>query len=170
MPQIGHDEYLFNPYLSLLNIGYSQICLLIERVSSSTCLLATLSFYDLFISDIFKNTLRIFPEIEMSVESSGPKKRKLNGKTDYTVGFGKDIDIFDNTPPRELPLKPRTAVWMKMICDSASLKLQLYTNPERMQAKQSVLCVGCFQMQIIGNSSTLTNVICFNLVFAKQGN
>ena len=66
-------------------------------------------FLNLFLSDIvllpeFKNTLRIFPEIEMSVESSGPKKRKLNGKTDYTVGFGKDIDIFDNTPPRELHL------------------------------------------------------------------
>jgi len=66
-------------------------------------------FLNLFLSDIvllpeFKNVLRIFPEIEMSVESSGPKKRKLNGKTDYTVGFGKDIDIFDNTPPRELHL------------------------------------------------------------------
>ena len=66
-------------------------------------------FLNLFLSDIvllpeFKNALRIFPEIEMSVESSGPKKRKLNGKTDYTVGFGKDIDIFDNTPPRELHL------------------------------------------------------------------
>jgi len=66
-------------------------------------------FLNLFLSDIvllpeFRNALRIFPEIEMSVESSGPKKRKLNGKTDYTVGFGKDIDIFDNTPPRELHL------------------------------------------------------------------
>ena len=66
-------------------------------------------FLNLFLSDIvllpeFKNVLRIFPEIEMSVESKGPKKRKLNGKTDYTVGFGKDIDIFDNTPPRELHL------------------------------------------------------------------
>ena len=40
----------------------------------------------------------------MSVESKGPKKRKLNRKTDYAVGFGKDIDIFDNTPPCELHL------------------------------------------------------------------
>lgn len=59
-------------------------------------------FLNLFLSDIvllpaFNNSLRIFPEIEMSVESKGPKKRKLNGKTDYTVGFGKNIDIFDNT-------------------------------------------------------------------------
>ncbi|KAI3656125.1 hypothetical protein MP638_007546 [Amoeboaphelidium occidentale] len=66
-------------------------------------------FLNLFLSDIvllpeFTNTLRIFPEIEMSVESKGPKKRKLNGKTDYTEGFGKGIDIFDNTPPRELHL------------------------------------------------------------------
>jgi hypothetical protein len=64
-------------------------------------------FLNLFLSDIillpeFKNTLRIFPEIEMSVETKGPKKRKLNGKTDYTIGFGKDFDIMDNTPPREL--------------------------------------------------------------------
>jgi hypothetical protein len=66
-------------------------------------------FLNLFLSDIvllpeFKNALLIFPEIEMSVESKGPKKRKLNGRTDYTVGFGKEIDIFDNTPPRELHL------------------------------------------------------------------
>ena len=66
-------------------------------------------FLNLFLSDIvllpaFNNSLRIFPEIEMSVESKGPKKRKLNGKTDYTVGFGKGIDMFDNTPPRELHL------------------------------------------------------------------
>ncbi|KAL5038725.1 hypothetical protein RTP6_005988 [Batrachochytrium dendrobatidis] len=66
-------------------------------------------FLNLFLSDIvllpeFKNTLLIFPGIEMSVESKGPKKRRLNGKTDYTVGFGKDVDIFDNTPPRELHL------------------------------------------------------------------
>jgi hypothetical protein len=40
----------------------------------------------------------------MSVESKGAKKRKLNGKADYTVGFGKDYGIFDNTPPRELHL------------------------------------------------------------------
>jgi hypothetical protein len=64
-------------------------------------------FLNLFLSDIillpeFKNTLRIFPEIEMSVETKGPKKRKLNGKTDYTIGFGKDFDIMDNSPPREL--------------------------------------------------------------------
>ena len=43
-------------------------------------------FLNLFLSDIvllpeFKNALRIFPEIKMSVESS-----QLNWKTDYTVG------------------------------------------------------------------------------------
>jgi hypothetical protein len=38
------------------------------------------------------------------VETKGAKKRKLHGKTDYTVGLGKDVDIFENTPPRELHL------------------------------------------------------------------
>ncbi|KAJ3255462.1 hypothetical protein HK103_006279 [Boothiomyces macroporosus] len=71
-------------------------------------------FLNLFLLDIvllpeFNRLLRIFPEIEMSVETQGQKKRKLNGKTDYTVGFaknssGKKLDIFDNTPPRELHL------------------------------------------------------------------
>jgi hypothetical protein len=74
-------------------------------------------FLNLFLSDIillpeFKNALRIFFEMEMSVETKGPKKRQLNGKTDYTIGLGKDFDIMDNTPPRELhmvaQLKP---VW-----------------------------------------------------------
>ncbi|KAJ3307843.1 hypothetical protein HDV04_002453 [Boothiomyces sp. JEL0838] len=71
-------------------------------------------FLNLFLLDIillpeFKRLLRIFPEIEMSVETKGPKKRKLNGKTDYTIGFAKNsfgnkLDIFDKTPPRELHL------------------------------------------------------------------
>ena len=51
-----------------------------------------------------KGKLRTFPEIEMSVETIGPKKRKLTGKTDYTVGFGKIYDLFGKAPPRELHL------------------------------------------------------------------
>jgi hypothetical protein len=63
----------------------------------------------LFLKDIvlrpeFKNALRIFPEIKISVESNGPKKRKLNGETDYTIGFGKGVDIFDKKVPQELHL------------------------------------------------------------------
>jgi hypothetical protein len=66
-------------------------------------------FLDLFLRYIvllpeFENMLKIYPRVEMSVESKGPKKRILNGKTDYAVGFGKDIDMFDNTPPRDLHL------------------------------------------------------------------
>lgn len=38
------------------------------------------------------------------VETNGPKKRKLSGVTDYTVGVGKEKDIFDNTIPREVHL------------------------------------------------------------------
>ena len=41
---------------------------------------------DLFLSDIVLRPEFIFPELEMS---NGPKKRKLSGRTDYTVGFGK---------------------------------------------------------------------------------
>ncbi|KAJ3299879.1 hypothetical protein HDV03_002575, partial [Kappamyces sp. JEL0829] len=42
----------------------------------------------------------------MSVtETLGHKKRKLYGKTDYTVGFGKKYDNFDgNAVPQELHL------------------------------------------------------------------
>jgi hypothetical protein len=66
-------------------------------------------FLNLFLSEVvslpeFKETLRIFPEIQMSVESKGPKKRRLNGKTDYTVGFSNNMGTTDNTPPRELHL------------------------------------------------------------------
>ncbi|TPX73444.1 hypothetical protein CcCBS67573_g05293 [Chytriomyces confervae] len=48
-------------------------------------------FLNLFLSDIilrppeFNEALRIFPELEVTVvETNGPKKRKLKGKTDYT--------------------------------------------------------------------------------------
>ena len=67
-------------------------------------------FLNLFLSDIilrpeFEGCLRIFPELEVTVvETNGPKKRRLNGRTDYTVGFGKGKDIFDNAIPRELHL------------------------------------------------------------------
>ena len=53
-----------------------------------------------------------------------------------------------------LPLKPRTAVWMKMICGSASLKLQLFTNPEKTPGKQSAVCGACFQIPQIFASPT----------------
>ena len=36
------------------------------------------------------------------VETSGTKKRRITGRTDYTVGFGKGIDVFDITIPREV--------------------------------------------------------------------
>jgi hypothetical protein len=66
-------------------------------------------FLNLFLSDIilrqeFGGALLIFPELQLTVESNGPKKRKLNGITDYTVGFGKGKDIIDNSIPREVNL------------------------------------------------------------------
>ncbi|KAJ3198109.1 hypothetical protein HDU67_003603, partial [Dinochytrium kinnereticum] len=67
-------------------------------------------FLNLFLSDIilrpeFEQTLRIFPELEVTVvETNGPKKRKLSGRTDYTVGFGKGMDMLDTTIPRDVHL------------------------------------------------------------------
>ncbi|KAI9327275.1 hypothetical protein BDR26DRAFT_875692, partial [Obelidium mucronatum] len=67
-------------------------------------------FLNLFLSDIilreeFGGALPIFPELQVTVvETNGPKKRKLNGIMDYTVGFGKGKDIFDNTIPQEVHL------------------------------------------------------------------
>lgn len=60
-------------------------------------------FLNLFLSDIilrpeFDETLRIFPELEVTVVETNDSK-KLNGKTDYTVE-GKDM--FDNTILREI--------------------------------------------------------------------
>lgn len=67
-------------------------------------------FLNLFLLDIihrseFEGDLRLFPELELSVtETSGAKKRKLNGRTDYTIGFGKGKDIMSKTIPREVHL------------------------------------------------------------------
>jgi hypothetical protein len=71
-------------------------------------------FLNLFLSDIvgsapFLNNLRVFTEIPMEVLSTNVaengKKRRLNGKFDYTIGFaGDDVEIFDIAPPNELHL------------------------------------------------------------------
>lgn len=68
-------------------------------------------FLNLFLSDIvgstpFLNKLRVFTEIPSDVISTkvaaNGKKRRLNGKTDYTIGFaGIDLDMFDISPPSE---------------------------------------------------------------------
>lgn len=53
---------------------------------------------DLFLSDVilrpeFGEVLRIFSEFEFTVvETNGPKKRKITGRTDYAVGLGKGKD------------------------------------------------------------------------------
>jgi hypothetical protein len=70
-------------------------------------------FLNIFLSDIigsaeFIGTLRIFTEVPMDVLSThviaNGKKRKLNGKTDYTIGFARGLDTFSITPPYELHL------------------------------------------------------------------
>ncbi|KAJ3328332.1 hypothetical protein HDU76_010154 [Blyttiomyces sp. JEL0837] len=43
--------------------------------------------------------------LEVTVmETNGLKKRELKGRTDYAVGLGKGMDMFDNTDPREVHL------------------------------------------------------------------
>jgi hypothetical protein len=65
-------------------------------------------FLNLFLVDIirhekFVKNLRLFPELELSVtESVGAKKRRLQGRTDYTIGFGKGLDILHETIPHEV--------------------------------------------------------------------
>ena len=67
-------------------------------------------FLNLFLLDIihrpeFEGTLRIFPELELSItETNGAKKRKLYGRTDYTIGFGQGKDIMYKTIPPEVHL------------------------------------------------------------------
>ena len=82
-------------------------------VFHQTCEAGRRIFLNIFLSDIigsskFIKTLRIFTEVPMDVLSTSVaangKKRKLNGKTDYTIGFGRNSDVFDITPPNELHL------------------------------------------------------------------
>ncbi|KAJ3271404.1 hypothetical protein HDV01_006691 [Terramyces sp. JEL0728] len=113
-------------------------------------------FLNLFLSDIvlfpeFNNILRIFPEIEMSVETKGQKKRKLNGKTDYTIGFGKDFDIFDNTPPRELHLiafEARTEFGEKDLWQCVAETATLYKSRKDANKKK------CSVWGVLSNATT----------------
>ncbi|KAJ3353953.1 hypothetical protein HDU91_005832, partial [Kappamyces sp. JEL0680] len=62
-------------------------------------------YLNLFLSDIvareeFDGALRIFPELDMEV-INGVKQQKLSGKADYTIGYGKDMNIFGRAPPTE---------------------------------------------------------------------
>ena len=46
----------------------------------------------------FKNSLRIFQEIEISAESNG---RKLTGRADFSIGFGRGLDVFGKAPSQK---------------------------------------------------------------------
>jgi hypothetical protein len=105
-------------------------------------------FLNLFLSDIilreeFGGALRIFPELQVTVvETNGPKKRKLNGITDYTVGFGKGKDIFDNTIPREVHLvavEAKTSIGDQDLWQCVAEAASLYkTRVDAGKAKRSV--------------------------------
>jgi hypothetical protein len=105
-------------------------------------------FLNLFLSDIilreeFGGALRIFPELQVTVvETNGLKKRKLNGITDYTVGFGKGKDIFDNTIPREVHLvavEAKTSIGDQDLWQCVAEAASLYkTRVDAGKAKRSV--------------------------------
>jgi hypothetical protein len=63
-------------------------------------------FLCLFLSDIirraeFGNTLRIFQEIDISVQS---RERKLHGKVDLSIGFSNGSDVFSKPPAQRFHL------------------------------------------------------------------
>ena len=105
-------------------------------------------YLNLFLSDIvlrpeFDGALRIFPELELEVvETNGPKRRKLHGRTDYTVGFAKEKDMFDNAIPRELHLvavEAKTSIGEKDLWQCVAEAASLYKT--RLDAGKRSKCV-----------------------------
>lgn len=90
-------------------------------------------FLNLFLLDIihrpeFEGDLRIFPELELSV-TDGAKKRKLNGRTDYTIGFGKGKDILAPSIPNEVHLvavEAKTRIGISDVLQCAAEASTLY--------------------------------------------
>jgi len=70
------------------------------------------------------------------------------------VGNGKDVDIFDKTPPRELHLVAIEASLMNMTCGNTLLKQLLSTNQEKMLGNQNAVCGEYSPMQPISSSFT----------------
>jgi hypothetical protein len=105
-------------------------------------------FLNLFLLDIihrpeFEGTLRLFPELELSVtETNGAKKRKLNGRTDYTIGFGKGKDILSKAIPREVHLvavEAKTSVGISDLLQCVAEAATLYKiRVDARKAKKSV--------------------------------
>jgi hypothetical protein len=105
-------------------------------------------FLNLFLLDIihrpeFEGNLRIFPELELSVtETNGAKKRKLNGRTDYTIGFGKGKDILSKAIPREVhlvALEAKTSIGISDLLQCIAEAATLYKiRVDAGKAKKSV--------------------------------
>jgi hypothetical protein len=129
-------------------------------VFHQTCEAGRRIFLNIFLSDIigsseFIKTLRIFPEVPMDVLSTSVaangKKRKLNGKTDYTIGFARDLDTFSITPPNELYL---VAIEAKCRLDESDLwqcvaeTATLYKSRKDMKKKK------CAVWGVLSNAET----------------
>jgi hypothetical protein len=129
-------------------------------VFHQTCEAGRRIFLNIFLSDIigsseFIKTLRIFTEVPMDVLSTSVaangKKRKLNGKTDYTIGFGRNSDVFDITSPNELYL---VAIEAKCRLDESDLwqcvaeTATLYKSRKDMEKKK------CAVWGVLSNAET----------------
>jgi hypothetical protein len=105
-------------------------------------------YLNLFLSDIilrpeFDETLRIYPELEVSVtQMVGTKKQRLNGRMDYAVGVGKGIDMFHMAFPKEVQLvavQAKTDFWDSSLCNCVAQAAALYkTRVDADKDKKSV--------------------------------
>jgi hypothetical protein len=95
--------------------------------------------------------------LSTSVAANG-KKRKLNGKTDYTIGFGRNSDVFDITPPNELHL---VAIEAKCRLDESDLwqcvaeTATLYKSRKDLKKKKCAV----FRMQKLGSLFILMKLV-----------
>ena len=69
----------------------------------------------------FNNALTIFPEIELSVVTAGPKFRELHGKMDYVVGLPARYGIHDISMPKGMALVVREASNTDMECEDLNI-------------------------------------------------
>jgi hypothetical protein len=125
-----------------------------------TCEAGRRIFLNIFLSDIigsseFIKTLRIFTEVPMDVLSTSVvangKKRKLNGKTDYTIGFARNSDVFDITPPKELHL---VAIEAKCRLDESDLWQCVAETATLYKARKDMNKSKCAVRGVLSNAET----------------
>jgi hypothetical protein len=91
---------------SIFKQVFEQACQVFHMQNeASRRIILNIFLIDILSRSEFDQSLKVFPEIRMEVtQIVGHKKRRIVGDTDYTVGFGKGMDIFGKAPPKELHL------------------------------------------------------------------